>query len=176
VTLSPEQSSRRAGLFRHYRTGELLEVQFRDNKLYQVTNMELVPIAENRFQVANSQRVLEFYRDANAQRDQLRELFPNGDTALYLPTAAFSPDAGKLAEYAGTYFSPDLEISFTTKVENGRLILYRRPDLNLPLVPIYTDAFRGPVGLIRFHRDASGRITELSIGASRVYDLRATRQ
>ena len=44
------------------------------------------------------------------------------------------------------------------------------------LTPIYTDAFNANAGVIRFHRDANNRITELSIGQGRVYDLRATRQ
>ena len=46
----------------------------------------------------------------------------------------------------------------------------------MALTPLYTDAFNATVGVVRFHRDANNRITELSIGQGRVYDLRATRQ
>jgi hypothetical protein len=104
------------------------------------------------------------------------ETNPTADSIVYYPTAEFAPTAAQLAEFAGEYYSPDLETTFTVVVDNGRLVMRRRPDTRMLLAPVYTDAFNGGVGLVRFHRDANGRITELSIGQGRVYDLRATRQ
>jgi hypothetical protein len=51
-------------------------------------------------------------------------------------------------------------------------VLERRPDVVLRLTPEYNDAFRAPLGFIRFHRDAGGRVTGFSVSQDRVWDLR----
>ena len=43
------------------------------------------------------------------------------------------------------------------------------------LEPVYRDAFTTPSLLVRFVRDGAGRVTELSLGARRVRDLRLGR-
>ena len=40
------------------------------------------------------------------------------------------------------------------------------------LAPIYRDAFRMGGNIVRFHRDGTGRISSLSLGLGRVYDMR----
>jgi hypothetical protein len=42
-------------------------------------------------------------------------------------------------------------------------------------VPRDTDVFNSPLGMIRFIRDASGTVTELSVRQARVYDMRFQR-
>jgi hypothetical protein len=49
------------------------------------------------------------------------------------------------------------------------------PDGTVPLTPTYKDAFNTPAGSVRFIRDSAGRITEMSIGDGRVWDLRIRR-
>ena len=41
--------------------------------------------------------------------------------------------------------------------------------------PMYTDAFRGGIGITEFSRDASGRVTGFVINAGRVRALRFDR-
>lgn len=81
-----------------------------------------------------------------------------------------------LAEYAGEYYSPEIETTFLVSVEEGRLVVRRRPALRVPLIPTVEDTFAaGPIGRIRFVRE-SGRITGLSVQQARVYDLRFERR
>jgi hypothetical protein len=66
----------------------------------------------------------------------------------------------------------------TYTVESGKdgLVLRRRPDAEFPLQPTYADVFKAPkLGLVRFVRDASGRVEALSLGLGRVRDLRLAR-
>lgn len=87
-----------------------------------------------------------------------------------------APAPGELARMAGEYYSPDIETTLRIAVENGGLVAHRRPAARLPLQPIGTDLFRAPsLGRVRFMRDASGAVTELSVQQERVYDLRFER-
>jgi CubicO group peptidase (beta-lactamase class C family) len=77
-----------------------------------------------------------------------------------------------LEAFTGTYHSPDAEATFTVTVEEGQLVILRRPAARFPLVPVYVDAFRGPAGLVRFHRGDSGEVVELGLRQARVHDIR----
>jgi len=57
---------------------------------------------------------------------------------------------------------------------NG-LEIHRRPDTVIPLTPTYADGFSSDLGSIRFLRDSAGKVTEMSIGEDRVWDLRLRR-
>ncbi|MEX2281850.1 MAG: serine hydrolase domain-containing protein [Gemmatimonadota bacterium] len=166
----------KAGMYREWRTNELLRLTVTDGKL-QIAGgarpTELVPTSNSEFEAVNRRFV---FVGAGGNRSRIVETNPTADSIVYYPTAEFAPSAVQLAEFAGEYYSPDLETTLTVVVENGRLALKRRPDTRIALTPLYTDAFNSSLGVIRFHRDTNGRITELGISQGRVYDLRATRQ
>lgn len=49
------------------------------------------------------------------------------------------------------------------------------PDTVWPLTSSYRDAFLSDGMLVRFRRGADGKVNELSLGDSRMWDLRAAR-
>jgi hypothetical protein len=51
-------------------------------------------------------------------------------------------------------------------------VVDRRPNDSIPLTPTYKDAFNSSLGVVRFLRDSSGKVTGLSVSESRVWDLR----
>jgi hypothetical protein len=53
-------------------------------------------------------------------------------------------------------------------VENGQLLIRRRPGAVIELTPAYKDAFHSSLGIVRFLRDSA----EMSLSESRVWDLR----
>ena len=74
---------------------------------------------------------------------------------------------------AGTYASAEAEVDLEVIAEGSNLRIRRRPDTTLALRPVYKDAFAAPgLGLVRFRRDASGRVTGLSVTLDRVWDMR----
>jgi hypothetical protein len=90
------------------------------------------------------------------------------------PRPILTPAA--LEALTGEYYSPEAETTFTVSVDGGRLVLRRRPVTRLVLTPVETDLFTaGPLGRVRFIRDDSGRVTQLSVQQARVYDLRFER-
>jgi CubicO group peptidase (beta-lactamase class C family) len=87
----------------------------------------------------------------------------------------WTPTGAELESLTGDYVSDEAEVTLRVSVEQGRLVIHRRPDTVMQLAPTYKDAFRtsaGPMSSIRFLRDADGRVTELSAGESRVWDIR----
>jgi len=86
------------------------------------------------------------------------------------------PDIRQLEALAGTYISDEIETSMRVAVEDGGLVIKRRPDTTIRLTPVYADAFSSrELSLVAFRRDASGRVTGFSVVEPRVWDLRFER-
>jgi CubicO group peptidase (beta-lactamase class C family) len=90
--------------------------------------------------------------------------------------ATFTPAPSALADYEGTYYSADAEATFVVEVVDGELTLKRRPAWVTTLRPQAEDTFASGVGTIRFIRDVSGAVTQLSVQQARGYDLRFDRR
>jgi CubicO group peptidase (beta-lactamase class C family) len=115
--------------------------------------------------------------------------FAHQVAALYLANA-FTPDptpAGgrggrggapqDLRAYAGRFISDEAETVLTVVVEDGSLVIKRRPDTVLKARPVGKDAFEVPtLGTVTFHRDAAGQVGQLSVKIDRVWDLRFDRE
>lgn len=93
-----------------------------------------------------------------------------------VPPMTPPPTAAQLAEFGGTYSSDEAEVTLTAAVENGALVIKRRPDTVMALTAIDRDTFRGSLGVITFRRDAAGKINALSLKQDRVWDMRFQRQ
>jgi CubicO group peptidase (beta-lactamase class C family) len=82
------------------------------------------------------------------------------------------PSPQELSSYAGQYESDEAEVVFTIELEQGDLVLKRRPDTVLHMRPKSSDAFEVPsLGTVTFHRDAGGQVIDLSVSLDRVWDL-----
>jgi CubicO group peptidase (beta-lactamase class C family) len=92
------------------------------------------------------------------------------------PPTTFKPDAKDLAEYVGRYYSDEAEVAYEITVDGDTPVLKRRPDGVSRLQPFDRDEFVSPGGRIKFLRDASGHVNELSLRGSRVFDLRFKKQ
>lgn len=92
------------------------------------------------------------------------------------PAMTPAPTSAQLAEFSGSYWSDEAEVTLTAVVENGGLIIKRRPDAVIALTAIDRDTFRGSLGIITFRRDAAGQVNGLSIKQDRVWDLRFERR
>lgn len=159
-----------AGLYRHTVTGEALTLTAGDGIL-RGPGGSLLALASGGF--ANASGTQTFELEERGKR--LRITNSNGTRATYERTTPFKPSAAQLRDYAGLFTSDDAETTLTIEVEKDALVARRRPDTTLPLTPVYADAFRSPAGFVRFHRDASGRVTELSLVSPRVWDMRFRR-
>jgi len=72
----------------------------------------------------------------------------------------------------GEYASDEAETTFRVTLEDDQLVMLQKPDRKILLMPTYQDGFSSSLGSVRFLRDVTGGITELSIGSQRVWDIR----
>jgi CubicO group peptidase (beta-lactamase class C family) len=88
----------------------------------------------------------------------------------------FHPTPQELAAFAGTYSSDEAETTFVAAMDGETLVLKRRPDTVLKLRPTVTDTFAAqPLGIVKFLRDTTGRVSGMSVSRDRVFDMRFTR-
>lgn len=104
--------------------------------------------------------------------DRLKPAPAATPAARPVPALNPQPPAASLAALAGSYWSDEAETVLTVAIEEGALVLKRRPDTVMRMIAIGPDTFRGPIGTVRFRRNASGTVDALSVNQERVWDLR----
>jgi CubicO group peptidase (beta-lactamase class C family) len=176
VALAPSLLAARAGMYRDAVTGQPLRLSVRDGKLVDEGGTEAVALSPTLFRSSNGGRVV-FDIAPDGRTQSMRMLQEDGDTLLFLPVEAHAPGPNELASLAGTYTSDEAATTLTIVHEGGKLFLRQRPALSFELRPAYRDVFEVPTGdVVRFVRDGSGRVTEISLFLGRVRDLRFRRQ
>jgi CubicO group peptidase (beta-lactamase class C family) len=80
-----------------------------------------------------------------------------------------SPDFTSLV---GNYWSDEAETMLVVAVDQGTLVLRRRPDTVIKLTPGERDFFSGSIGTVTFIRNGAGVVEALSVKQDRVWDLR----
>ena len=176
VAVPPEELRAKAGLYRNPQTGESIRLVAADGVLRIDRGASLIPTSRTVFQVGNGTRRFTFEPVQGNPRPRIRETNDPDEALVYEPVPEFTPTPADLGAYVGEYYSADAEVSLVAAVENGALVLRRRPATRIALTPVYADAFDGSLGRVRFMRDAAGRITELSVRQDRVWDLRFTKR
>ncbi len=89
---------------------------------------------------------------------------------------ATSMSAAAAREYSGTYAGDAVDATLHVSVRQGRLVVAGRGLPPTELQPNGTsDTFRIPVYSIRFGRNSTGRVTHLTLDATRVKGIRYTR-
>jgi len=161
----------RAGLYRSVRDHQTLTLEIQDGQLHLERRGLLRPVWADTFALGEDGPLVEFAAvDGKPARMRLRTEGDEGN--WYEKVDRAKPTPAELAALAGEYSSDEAEVAFQVVFENGRLAIHRRPDARFPLSPTYRDGFSSQLGSIRFLRDAGGQVTELSLGESRVWDLR----
>ncbi len=172
ISVPTTELATRAGLYREWNTGAPMRLTLENDSL-RSNNTVLVPLSRQEFALGASQTRLIFDEGQGGGFRTTEEGFPAGE---YIPVPEFEPTPSDLQPYVGEYVSAEAETELRVVEEEGRLVMYRRPDRRMELTPVYPDAFQGPLGLIRFHRGPAGGVLELSVRQERVHDLRFDRR
>jgi CubicO group peptidase (beta-lactamase class C family) len=158
-----------AGMYRRTDTGEPTTVAQTGAGLRSQNGAALTPRSPTRYAGVNG----ETYEFAPGGRLSIIDQF--GTVQTYTRVTATESKPRPFADYAGDYGSDDAEVMMTAAVHGDALVLRRRPDTVMRLTPLYADAFRSPIGFVRFHRDAAGTVTAFSVTQDRVWELKFTK-
>jgi hypothetical protein len=99
-------------------------------------------------------------------------------TILASRVAALLPDVSGLSQYTGSFYSRELETGYQLSVVDDQLVLHhmRLGDLVLSHDIVQRDQFSGGVGLIKFTRDASGKVTGFTVSGGRMKHMQFEKQ
>jgi len=90
------------------------------------------------------------------------------------PLELWSPGVDELAAYAGRYYSPELDTTYTVGVADGKLVARHHRAGEVRLTPEERDGFAGSEWFFneaRFERNAAGRVTGMRVSGFRVLNL-----
>jgi hypothetical protein len=88
-----------------------------------------------------------------------------------------APTTSELTQYAGRYYSEELDTSYTFATKDGKLTLHRKKFEDAALTPAAVDSFRdAELGTIKFTRNAKNEVTGFALFAGRVRNLKFARQ
>lgn len=142
----------RAGMYR----------SLRDNSVVTVTH------ENGTLRIANRTPVVEF--DGSSMR-----FVGDNEIEVWEKVDPWKPSRAELEALVGEYASAEAETSFTVVLDGDRLVVRQRPASRFAMTPTFRDAFSAQIGNVRFVRDASGKVTEMALSQSRVWELRFRR-
>ena len=171
----PATLEAKAGLYRSVRDHQTLSVEYQDGKLRIDRRGVLTPVASDVFSLGEDSLRAEFKRDASGKTIRLQVASEVDEGNYYERVERWNPSPAELEGMTGEYSSEEAEVTFHVALEKDHLVIHRRPDGAIALTPTYRDGFSSSLGSVRFLRDAAGRISELSVGEQRVWDMRFRR-
>ena len=167
IALSEKEALRYAGTYAHRESGRAFRLSFKDGKLINSgllrNEVPVMPVSENRLLIVAGADVTELNPVFNKSgaSSEIRILTRSGQPDVFVPVGPPSESPEKLSEYAGTYFSDELNADYTISPKGNGLALRVGESLESPLVASYADSFTLPGGEINlsFARDGEGKIT-----------------
>ena len=157
-------------MYRKVRDNTAVELRVKDGKLM-FDRAALTPVGAAEFS-AGQNRFL--FRDG-----RFNEVTPDGDIVYERVDPAHHLSDAELAVLAGSYASGETGSTLTVAAKAGELTLAIGWNTPVRLRPTFRDAFMmeggGGATSIVFHRDQAGKVTGLSAGDDRAWDLRFTR-
>ncbi len=151
---------------------------FQEGKLHAVTPglVAMKPLGGGRF-VTSTGAPVHVAFDTTARPIRLTVTPPEGAPPQRLERAEpYAPSATALAEFAGTYRGEEIDPPYRIVARDGALRLERLKVAPATLAPVVTDTFTSPIGVIRFTRDASGRITGFVLDGGRIRRMKFGRE
>ena len=138
--------------------------------------LEIVPTSDSTFALLAVEASVTFLRGEDGEVNAAI-LHQNGDqraTRLEDDEAveAWAPTAEDLADFAGRFYSEELETFYDFAVEDGELIMRQRRMGRVALSPGDEDSFSGGGFSFAFERDRNGRVIGFYLSNVRTRDVR----
>jgi hypothetical protein len=172
--------SGRAGLFFNERTGEPMRLLVQDGRLRIANGPPLVAVSQERFRRPRADM---FFRSQDEfemtflSNDQLEFKSMEGQTTGYRRAQPWTPTAADLQSVEGRYESQELGSVFEILPgTNGIVMRFERtPERAVNLAAVERDTYMLSMMIVRFRREASGKVVGFDYGNPVVRSIRFTR-
>jgi len=173
-----QELRRKAGIYRDPLTEETIKLEFKDGKLMAALGpgFQLVPVSATDFTVIGApvKVTFEISSDGSTKRMIVNE---EGNPKPKVLEAVNAPTPAELGQYAGRYYSQELDTSYTFALREGKLVLQRKKFEDASLTSVGGDSFTdADLGTIKFTRDSRNAVTGFELNAGRVRHLKFARQ
>ncbi len=175
IQLSAAQLSRFAGLYFNPLTLATRKVDVRNGKLVWARGdgTSLDATAPDRFRFPPGTPAELFFPERQSGKPQEMQLISGSSITRYYAGEPFVSPRGGMKEYAGDYYSSEIETLWHISVKDGSIHFATLGSWGFDAQPIFRDAFAIPDAVIvRFTRDARGRITGLVTDMPRTRGVR----
>jgi CubicO group peptidase (beta-lactamase class C family) len=179
VTLPESVLRSFAGIWRAPATGALRVIALQDGKLYLTAGgrFEMRPASETSFVLPDAPVAVTMTFHSPAGAPQRMRWEQEGMPALeFERIEVVTPTPAQLEAYAGRFYGEELQATFTLRVVDGALTVYRRGAPPQQLRPLARDEFTAGSVTLRFQRDAAGHVVGYRLDMGRVRDLLFERQ
>lgn len=156
-----DQLQRYAGAYQ-LENGDVVEIKLQGDTLVSMMGggFPLIPLSKTTFRVEGTRQRVRFLTrpDGTVRRAVVHA--PSRSLMLE-PTDLWSPSPSALEQYAGRYYSPELQTAYTFHVEDGQLAATHRWVDDLQFVPSKENTFKSEHTdmTIRFERNEDGEVT-----------------
>ncbi|MGD8397228.1 MAG: serine hydrolase domain-containing protein [Anaerolineae bacterium] len=179
VELGAEHLADKAGTYFNAQRAALREITLVQGRL-QFQGLDLLPLTETCFCFeVEPETHVEFSLAGDGKVAGMKTITSSGEYG-YDRVETLAPTAEQLARYAGRYYSPELDLSWTIDAGDDHLVARRRKYVDSKLTPVFVDAFSDDwtplmgyptTYLVVFDRDEAGAITGLRVSGTRVRNL-----
>jgi CubicO group peptidase (beta-lactamase class C family) len=177
IELPEPELREKTGGYRDPVTGDVWQLSLQEGRL--VANdfgipVQLAPLSATRFRsVATSfEMEIEFHRSQAQRPWAMRVMIEDQPPVECEATPLVTPSPAQLAEYAGNYFSEELNVTYKIKVEGDKLFYQFARAPQMSLSPMIKDTFAAGSFQLNFLRNSQQRISGFTINAGRVRNLR----
>jgi CubicO group peptidase (beta-lactamase class C family) len=173
--------SGRAGLFFNESTGEPMRLGVNNGRLMIANGPALVPVSASSFRLPRTElffRSQDDFEMTFLSNDEFELKSMEGETTRYRRAQPWTPTEAEMKSIDGRYESQELGTVFELLPStNGRLMVRfeRSPERAQEIEPVAPDIFMRNLVIMRFRRDASGRVIGFDYGNPVVRNIRFTR-
>lgn len=175
VPIDPQVLRGFAGIYLDRATESVADPVFRDST--KSLHAGSAPNAPRPVHVGNNEFVLPQQGTPGMRYRFGTNTLSNGTTTMERVAPAV-PARAALAEFAGTYYSDELDVEWKVTVARDSVlaIARRRTTPDQPIRIVYADGFTGGVGSVRFTRNREGRVDGFLLTAGRIRHIRFERR
>ena len=176
VRLTEEQLEQKAGTYFNARRAASRQITYTEGQL-QFQGYVLVPLSENLFFFeVEPQTQVEFIPAQDDRVAKVKTITSSGEYS-YDRVETVPPTPNELAQYAGRYYCPELDIYWALVTAGDHLVAKRRKYVDSKLTPLFRDTFRDDweplmgyptTYLVSFERDEQGKVSGLRVSGTRV--------
>jgi CubicO group peptidase (beta-lactamase class C family) len=163
------------GVYESRRDHSALVIDRKNGNLVAYSHRPLLPESSTVFRLYPEGSMYQLTRDAASNTVGIRAVSMGYESDSFDKVPRATPSPSDLQALTGDYVSDEAETTLTVVLTPTGLEIHQRPDTVDPLTPTFKDAFDSELGGVRFLRDPSGHVTEMSLGSGRVWDLRLRR-